>query len=138
MKKAIIGMILFTASLSWGRIPIPMNVACISADKKYSFEAEMNAYTGDMYEKTLKIKRDQKEVAFQLAQNWSDLTKQFSLKVYFTEPVNGNLQGATVKTYALLDKSGVFRGDLSIFESLYQGGIQKHLSTTPIECRLFP
>jgi hypothetical protein len=137
MKKAMIALITFAANLSWG-LPFPMNVACISVDKKYSFEAEMNAYTGDVHEKTLKIKRDQKDQGFQLAQSWSDLTKQFSLKVYFNDPVNGNYQGATVKTYAILDKSGVFRGDLSVFESLYQGGMQKQLSTTPIECRLFP
>lgn len=137
MKTIVLFVIAFAANLSWG-LPVPMNVACVSADKKYSFEAEMNAYAGDMYEKTLKIKRDQKEITFRVAQSWSDLTKQFSLKVYFSETVNGNTQGAILKTYALLDKSGVFRGDLVIFESLYQGGMQKQISTSPIECRLFP
>jgi hypothetical protein len=137
MKTIVMLMIAFAANLSWG-YALPMNVACVSADKKYSFEAEMNAYTGDVYEKTLKIKRDQKEQTFSLAQTWSDLTKQFSLKVYFSEMINGTYQGAIVKTYAILDKSGVFKGDLNIFESLYQGGMQKQISTTPIECRLFP
>jgi len=137
VKTIVMIIVAFAANLSWG-LPVPMNAVCVSADKKYSFEAEMNAYTGDIYQRTLKIKRDQKEISFQVAQTWSDLTKQFSLKVYFSESVNGSYQGATVKTYALLDKSGVFKGDLNIFESLYIGGMQKQISTTPIECRLFP